>query len=126
MSWRGADAHEELTGERVAGRIETGCFRSSPFDFQPHDFPALTLGNDLKRPAAHFAIGCEALELQAGVEGDLGGLAAERTLDRFGDFHPIAYRRGEIVQTRERGAPARRAGVPGVAKGALRHQRAES
>src|SRR5215831_15818212 len=57
---------------------------------QAQNFPRLALGGDFERTAADLAIHRKALRRDAGVHGNLKGLAAEWTLNGFGNFHIYA------------------------------------
>ena len=55
--------------------------------FQPQDFTRLTFHRDFERPTAHFTIRREPLLRDAGIDGELERLPAERALDSGGSFH---------------------------------------
>jgi hypothetical protein len=55
---------------------------------QAQNFARLAFRDDLERAAAHLAIGREPLERHARVDRHFKRLAAERTLDVPGNFHP--------------------------------------
>lgn len=56
---------------------------------QRDDFARFTLGKDLERPAADFAVGREPLLGDAGVHQQFHRLAAVGTLDALGFLHGL-------------------------------------
>ena len=68
---------------------------STSRNVEAQDFAGIAFGGDFEGAAADFAICREALRGDAGIDGQLKGLAAERALDGFGDFHrPIIAQEG--------------------------------
>ena len=65
--------------------------RSIPLHVQAQDFSRFGLGDDFKWAAANLAIRCEALGGNAGVNGQVKGLAAERALNDLGNLHEPIY-----------------------------------
>jgi len=67
---------------------------------QAQNFARFTFGDNLQRPAAHFAVGGESLKAGAGIHHDLDALAAIRAPNGFENFHPPTYRTTRFSQCR--------------------------
>jgi hypothetical protein len=65
--------------------------RSISLHLQAQDFSWFAFDDDLKRAAADLAIRCETLRGDAGVNGQVKGLAAERALNGLGNLHESIY-----------------------------------
>ncbi|HEX4646864.1 MAG TPA: hypothetical protein VH598_14770 [Verrucomicrobiae bacterium] len=73
-------------------KIETEyALRSISLHVQAQDFSRFALDDDFEGAAADFAIGGEALGGDAGVNGQVKGLAAERALKGLGNLHESVY-----------------------------------
>lgn len=63
---------------------------------EAENFARLAFRKHLKRPAAHFTVRGEPLRCHTGIDDQVGTLAAEGTLDGFGNLHCARkLRRGE-------------------------------
>jgi hypothetical protein len=71
---------------------ERGCAtRSISLHVQTQNFSRFALDDDFKGAAANFAIRCEALRGDAGVNGQFKGLAAKGALNGLGNLHESIY-----------------------------------
>jgi hypothetical protein len=65
--------------------------RSISLHLQAQDFSRFAFDDNLERAAADLAIRCEALRGDAGVNGQVKGLAAEGALNGLGNLHESLY-----------------------------------
>ena len=88
-----------------------GEIASAGLHVQAQNLPGFAFGDDFERATADFAVGREALAPDAGVDGDLEGLATVRATDGLGLLHPGSIPRESPVgyqQDRKSGRAGRR------------------